>query len=154
MSLVGSVGIGALGLLIVADVVGRNLFNQPIVGTLEVAKASVVVITFLTLPYAMRRGYHVRSTVLISRLGHPAANFMLALSGLAGATVFGLIAYASLEPMVFAIQSGEFVGEGARHIPTAPTRIVIVLGAAVMSLECLLEAFMRRNKTSSEGVAV
>lgn len=147
MSLLGTVGIGAIGALVVADIAGRTLFSSPIVGTIEIAKTSIVAITFLTLPYAMRRGSHVRSTVLLSRLRPRPFYAMTTVSCLLGAAVFSLIAYASWEPMLFAIEAGTFEGEGALRVPTWPTRVVIVAGSALMAVECLLTPLCGRATT-------
>ena len=152
MSLLGTVGIGAIGALTVADIVGRNLFDHPIVGTIEIAKTSIVAIAFLTLPYAMRRGSHVRSTVLLSRLAPKPFLAMTSLSCILGAVLFALIAYASWEPMRFAIESGSFEGEGALRVPTWPTRVVIVVGSVVMAVECLLTLITRRGYSAGDVV--
>lgn len=150
MSLVGTIGIGAIGALVVADIVGRNFLDHPIVGTIEIAKTSIVAITFLTLPYAMRRGSHVRSTVVLSRLSPRPFMLMTTLSCLLGAAVFALIAYASWEPMRFAIESGSFEGEGALRVPTWPTRVVIVAGSVVMAVECLLTPITGRGRAAGD----
>lgn len=152
MSLVGTVGIGAIGLLVVADIAGRTFFSHPVVGTIEIAKTSIVAITFLTLPYAMRRGSHVRSTVILSRLAPRPFFAMTTISCLLGAAVFALIAYASWEPMRFAIEAGTFEGAGALQVPTWPTRVVIVAGSALMAVECLLTPLCGRG--SSEVTAI
>lgn len=147
MSLLGTIGIGLIGMLVVGDIVGRTAFSSPIVGTVEIAKTSIVAITFLTIPYAMRRGSHVRSTVLVSRLGPGPALVLTVLSCLLGAAVFALIAYASWEPMLGAIESGEYEGEGALRVPTWPTGVTIVAGSVLMSVECLLSALTGRARS-------
>jgi TRAP-type C4-dicarboxylate transport system permease small subunit len=147
MSLLGTVGIGLMGALIVVDIIGRNAFSYPIVGTVEIAKTSIVAITFLTIPYAMRRSSHVRSTVLLSRLPPGPALVMTVLSCLLGAVVFALIAYASWEPMLHAIEAGEYEGEGALRVPTWPTGVTIVAGSVLMTVECLLSPLTDRAKS-------
>jgi TRAP-type C4-dicarboxylate transport system permease small subunit len=152
MSLVGTVGIGLMGALIVVDIIGRSVFSFPIVGTVEIAKTSIVAITFLTLPYAMRRSSHVRSTVLLSRIPSRAALVMTVVSALLGAAVFALIAYASWEPTLSAIASGEYEGEGALRVPTWPTGVAIVAGSVVMVVECLLTPLTGR--AGRDGAAI
>lgn len=148
MSLIGTIGIGLIGALVVGDIIGRNLFASPIVGTVEIAKTSIVAITFLTLPYAMRRGSHVRSTVLLTRLPPRPAYVLILLSCLLGVAVFLLIAYASWDEMLQAIETGEFEGEGARRVPTWPTRVTIVVGSVVMAVECLLTPITGRARSA------
>jgi TRAP-type C4-dicarboxylate transport system permease small subunit len=152
MSLVGTVAIGLMGALIVADIIGRSAFSYPIVGTVEIAKTSIVAITFLTLPYAMRRSSHVRSTVILSRLSPRPALVMTVLSTLLGAAVFALIAYASWEPTLHAIAAGEYEGEGALRVPTWPTGVTIVAGSVVMVVECLLTPLTGRAGTGEVAV--
>lgn len=138
LSLVGTVWIGVIGGLIVADVVGRTLFDFSLTGVVEIAKTSIVAITFLTLPYAMHRRSHVRSTVIVSRLPPQAQRVLTGVAYAIGVASFVLIAVASWESMIGAWVTGEFEGEGALRVPTAPTRTIIVFASAVMTLECLL----------------
>lgn len=55
-------------LLVTTDVILRYLFNQPILGTLEVVEVMLVVIIFFILAQTMVKGKHVAAEVFVSRL--------------------------------------------------------------------------------------
>lgn len=143
LGLLGTVMIGVIAALIVADVLGRFLFNSPVRGAPEIAKTSVTGITFLMLPYAMRRGRHVRSSVVIARVPERARIALDVFAFLAGAVVFALVTNAAWEPMIGSWEHGEYEGEGALRVPIGPTRTVIVVASALMVLECLNAAISR-----------
>lgn len=53
------------------DVLGRNLFNRPILGTLETFEILLPAIVLLGLGYTQGKNAHVRVEILISRLSLP-----------------------------------------------------------------------------------
>lgn len=67
----GACFIVAIGLLILAQIIGR-LFDQNIPGSDDLTAFSVAASAFLALAYSFRRGAHIRVTLLIDRLtGRP-----------------------------------------------------------------------------------
>ena len=67
MSAVGTASIGALMLLIVADVIGRNFLDMPITGVAEIAARGVVAIVFLQVPAAILQKRLTRADFLVRR---------------------------------------------------------------------------------------
>jgi len=144
MSSVGTVWIGALMLIIIADVLGRNFLDAPITGVSEVAARSVVAIVFLQVAAAVlqkrltRADFFIR---LIEGVSPRAVLLIEATFSLVGAVVFALILWGSFPKFVDAWTSAEFFGvQGVFTIPTWPFRGITVLGAAVASLAALYSA--------------
>lgn len=141
MSAVGTAAIGALMLLIVADVVGRNFLNAPITGVSEIAARSVVAIVFLQVAAAILQRRLTRADFLVRRIerASPRAVALLeAVFCLAGAIVFALILWASWPKFAEAWRSAEFFGvQGVWTIPTWPFRGITVLGSGVAVLAAL-----------------
>jgi TRAP-type C4-dicarboxylate transport system permease small subunit len=133
----GATVIGLLALGIVGDVVGRQI-GTPIVGIVEIAAQSVVLAAFLTMPYVMRRGSHIRATILVSRMPELARKMFEIIGYLVGITIFGLLAYSAYGNFMTDFIAGSFEGEGALRVPTWPTRLVIFLSASLMIVESLL----------------
>lgn len=138
----GSVLIGAVMLLMCADVLMRNLLNQPIDGVAELVAASIVVIVFLQLPSTLRHGRMSRADLFIDPFmrRRPAAGRRLrALYSAFGIFACGLIAYASWPPLLRSWNNNEFLGiEGVFTFPTWPMRGVVVLGATLAAVQYLL----------------
>ena len=52
-----------IALIIFVDVVGRTLFNSPLLGAVEIIKNSVVAVTFLQLPLAIYGDTMLQTTI-------------------------------------------------------------------------------------------
>ena len=118
-----------LGFLVCADIFGRAIFNSPIKGTPEIVSMSIVIICFLLAGYSVQSNSMISTDVFSSMFGvrgHAAANL---LSAVLGIMFFGLIVWGSYEPMLHAIASGEYEGEGALRVPVWPARLVILIGS-------------------------
>ena len=94
LSAIGTAAIGALMLLIVADVIGRNFLDAPITGVSEIAARSVVAIVFLQVPAAILQRRLTRADFLVRRIERAspyAVSLIEAVFCIAGAIVFALI---------------------------------------------------------------
>lgn len=144
MSAVGTASIGALMLLIVADVIGRNFLDAPITGVSEIAARAVVAIVFLQVPAAILQLRLTRADFLVRRLQETNPRFVAwleALFCLAGAIVFALILWASWPKFLSAWQTSEFFGvQGVWTIPTWPFRGITILGCVAATLAALYRA--------------
>jgi len=140
----GAIWIFALMLLIVVDVVGRNIFAAPIIGVAEIAARSVVAIVFLLLPAACIGGSLIQADLLLRHMRNlsPAATAHIeAVFALAGALILSLIAVASWPDTIGSYTSGEFFGvQGIWTLPTFPFRSIVVGGSALGALGFLLVA--------------
>lgn len=144
LSAIGTAAIGALMLLIVADVIGRNFLNAPITGVSEIAARAVVAIVFLQVPAAILQRRLTRADFLVRRIqtaSPTTVRLMEAGFCLAGAVVFALILWASFPKLPESWASAEFFGvQGVWTIPTWPFRGITVLGAALAVLAALYRA--------------
>ena len=144
MNSVGTLWLFGLTFVICADVAGRYLFDSPIQGAAEIVGFSVVAALFLAFPNALQAGRFPRVEVLIQRLEarRPgAAALLAALYQLAGAAVFGLIAWGTWPRFHSAWTSAEITGTpGVFTFVVWPFFGVIVFGAAATCLEFLIQA--------------
>lgn len=144
MSSIGTVWIGALMLLIIADVLGRNFLDAPITGVSEIAARSVVAIVFLQVAAAVlqkrltRADFFIR---LIEGVSPRAVALIEAAFSLVGAVVFALILWGSFPKLVDAWSGAEYFGvQGVFTIATWPFRAITVVGSAVAALAALYSA--------------
>jgi TRAP-type C4-dicarboxylate transport system permease small subunit len=133
----GAALIGLLALTMVADVVGRQ-FGSPVTGIVELAAQTVVISAFLTIPYVMRRGGHIRATVLVNRTPPIVRKSLEVLAYLIGAIIFALLAFSAWDAFVEDFVKASYEGEGALRIPTWPARLTIFLASVLMIFESLL----------------
>jgi TRAP-type C4-dicarboxylate transport system permease small subunit len=124
----------ALSFLVVADVVGRVVFNSPVKGTPEIVSMSIVIICFLLAGYSVQSGSMLQADILVGLLGRRGPLISALLSGVLGMAFFALIVWGSTEPALHAWNSGEFEGEGALRIPVWPARFVVMLGSLLVAV--------------------
>lgn len=144
LSAIGTIWIGVLMALIVADVIGRNFLNAPITGVSEIAGRSVVAIVFLQIAAAVMQGRLTRADFLIRRIQRASpgtARVLDTLFAVIGALVFAMIVWSSWPNMTDAWVTSEFFGvQGVFTIPTFPFRAITVFGSIVALLACLYQA--------------
>jgi TRAP-type C4-dicarboxylate transport system permease small subunit len=138
---IAAIIIFCLSFLVVADVLGRAVFNSPVKGTPEIVSMSIVIICFLLAAYAVQSGAMLRTDVIVGMFGSRGQDFADLLSGLLGVVFFALIVWGSFEPTIHAWTSGEFEGEGALRVPVWPARVVVMAGAALVVAIYLAQAF-------------
>ena len=142
MNALGTLWIVALTVLIVADVIGRDLFAAPVPGVTETVALSIVGIVFLQLADTLRCGRFTRAEVLLGRLlrTHPSAHAALgALWHAAGGALLVVILWASWQPLVEAVRIREYVGAvGSFQAPVWPVRLITLVGLTVTALTYFL----------------
>lgn len=153
--IIGAVWLAFLMVLITLDVAFRASGAGGLTGTHEIARNSVVGITFLFVPYTMRRGGHLRSEVVVKRLPGGLQRSARAVGSIGGALVFVAILWASWGPAFRDLRVGAYTGEGALRVPVAPFRFIIIVASILMVVECLLDAFrhFRHEVRDGEGAA-
>lgn len=129
-----------LSFLVVADVIGRVVFNAPVQGTPEMVSMAIVVICFLQAAYAIRSGGMLRVTAITDLLPPRPRAALAAFGCLLGALFFAVILYGGTEPLLHAWRSGEYEGEGALRVPAWPARLTVLVGSALALLAYLLGA--------------
>ncbi|MGH8708234.1 MAG: TRAP transporter small permease [Burkholderiales bacterium] len=120
-----------LSLLIVADIVANNLVGAAIPGVREIVISSIVMIVYLQLGYAIRSHSMLRSDTLLLAMPRLLRRVTLALGYALGAALFLMILRGTIDPAIYAWTTSEFWGEGALRVPVWPTRVMILVGAAL-----------------------
>jgi len=130
----------ALSFLVVADVLGRDIWLKPVKGTKEMVEISIVIICFLQASHAVRSGSMIRVDVILELCPKALRRLLMVIGYLAGAAFFALIAWGSVDGAIHAWVSNEFEGEGSLRIPVWPARFVIVFSSSLVALQYLIAA--------------
>ncbi len=153
----GSIVIAMVMVLMCADVLFRNLLNQPIDGVAEMVAASIIVIVFLQLPSTLRHGRMSRADLFLDpfMLRRPRAGLRLrAVFSVFGIFACAVIAYATWPLFQRAWTNSEFLGvEGVFTFPTWPMRLVVFTGAALAAIQYALMVWhdLRASSRASNG---
>ena len=129
-----------LSFVVVADVIGRVVFNSPLKGTPEMVSISIVMICFLQAGYAIRSGGMINTDFLLVRLPARAQSYVMTIAALLGCAFFALVCWGAIDPALHAWNSNEFEGEGAMRVPSWPARFIVVIGAALAAFSYVLLA--------------
>jgi TRAP-type mannitol/chloroaromatic compound transport system permease small subunit len=140
----GSLLIFAMTLAVVADVIGRYLFNAPIDGTAEMVTIAVVAVLYMQLSYTLRSGRMTRSDAFHGRLAarHPAVGEVMGLLfHAAGASLMAAIMIGAWPKVLAAWRENFYVGViGVFTFPEWPLLLIIFLGCGLTGLQFLLLA--------------
>jgi len=136
--------------VIFVDVIGRAMFNHPLLGTAEIVKNSIVAITFLQLPLAILIGAMLRTTILLDAVGPLGRRMIEVAATLLAIVFFTALAVGSYDPLIEAWRIGEYEGEGAMRVPTYPVRAVVLVMAVMCTFILswqLVRLLMGKNHT-------
>lgn len=137
--LVSAASIFFMLILVVANVLGRYLFNAPITGAFEITESLLVVIIMLGLALTQYHDGHIRVTILTRRMppGWERGAKIGAL--LLSVCFFGWCAYAS---WAFAYQSYTFKEQewGSINFPLYPFKFIVFIGVVLLTIQFVLDA--------------
>ena len=153
LNMLGALWVVLIMLLITVDVTGRAFFNSPLFGVPEIVKISVVGLVWCMMAHTLKIGAHLRSTILLDRMPLRVKRWIEMLACLMGVVMFALIVYSGWDHMVEAWQVGEFEGEEPVRVPTAPVRSLVLIGAALTSIQFLVmlaEQYLGRSFIADE----
>ena len=139
LNALASLTVVALMLLIVGDVLGRRLFDSPIAGVPEIVKVAIVGMVWLQFAHTLRSGRHLRSNLIFGSLPTVGKRIIYALNCAAGVTVFALIVWYAHDDVLKTFSAGIFEGEHPVRIPVWPIWSLVVLGAALMTVEYFIQ---------------
>ncbi len=138
MGTLGGFGTLAVMIVVIVDVGGRALFDQPLPGGNEFAELLLVALIFLGLAAAQQRRQHYRVEVLTNHLSPGLRRVLSAIGLLASLLVVGLLAWLSLRHAWQATLKGE-ASYGIISFPIWPARLVVAIGLALLAMQLLID---------------
>jgi TRAP-type C4-dicarboxylate transport system permease small subunit len=146
-----------------ADVVGRAVFDFPLIGMFDLTHFAVLIMVFLGLAYCGYHGGHIVIELLFDRFGPATRKRLVRLINLVGAILFAALAWRAL------VQSGTVreLDEASQllEIRKFPFYWLMAAGAGLFALVMLLRVFVPepeaeiadgtgRDETGPDGEAV
>lgn len=129
-------------LFITADVVGRAVFNHPIIGCVEITEDYLMVaVFFLAMSYVYITGGHARITMLQRHFPPKIKLAVEVFSGLVCLIFFGLITYGGWVTTKRAFLFHEYSSSLLAY-PLAPAYLLVVLGSGLLCLRILQAVFV------------
>ncbi len=137
----------AMMLVTTVDVIGRYVFNSPLMGANEIAEFLQVIVVYFGVAYTAVQKGHVAVDVLFNRLSQRVQGFLISFVSLVGAALFALIAWEStVQSLVFksATRSSPLL-----EVPVWPFVLVVAFGSGILCL-VLLSDFIGSFRTGSD----
>ena len=131
-----------LSFLVLGNIIGRGVFDTPIYGTAEMVAASIVIIVFLQVGYAIRSRSMLKADFLVTHLPEGVQRTLLAFGYLLGAAFFLMIITGGWEESILSYVENEFEGEGALRVPSWPARWTVLLGSALAVVNYAVLAYI------------
>lgn len=141
-------GILAMFLNTIANVIGRYVFGQSLYFAAELNQFLIILVTFVGLGYATRRGRHIRMSAFYDQLSdHGRKILMIIIAASTGAVMFWL-AWVSFEYVVSVANSGKVTS--ALRVPLYLTYLWVPFGFFLTGVQYALTVV--RNLRDSDDV--
>jgi TRAP-type C4-dicarboxylate transport system permease small subunit len=134
--------IGAMALLITADVVMRALAIRPLGWTVEMTEYGLLVVGFLGAPWVLRHGDHIRVDVVLRGLSPVWAGRMLILANAIALIACLFVAWYGLQAAMQAFARGSILFK-TLHMPQWIILSIMPLGVGLLAYE-FLSRILRR----------
>jgi len=123
-----------LMIITAVDVVGRDIFNHPIPGTVELSQYMLAIFILLGLAYAQQMKAHVAVSIFTSRLPHRAHLILNIIT-----TLLCLFISCVLVWQGWVVGIEERTVSDMLRVPQYPFRLLVAIAAFLMCLELLID---------------
>ena len=134
LSTISAFWILLLAAIFLYDIIGRELFNTPFLGTHEIVGNSIVGILFLELPSTIKRGAMLCTTIVYYAVSRIPQRVIDCASYLLGVALFLAIIFGGWDAMIVSWEVQEIEGAGAFEVPIYPVRTLIIAFSAICAL--------------------
>ena len=141
-------GIILMAVNTIANVFGRYVFSQSIYFSEELNEFLIVIVTFMGLGYATRKGIHIRMSAIYDALPIKVRKGLMVVIAATTAVVMGILAWYALEYVQKVASRGRITP--ALQMPLYLTYIWVVVGLTLTSFQYLLTAIRNLNFTEDE----
>jgi len=133
LAYLGALSLFVMMLLTAADVVGRYLFNAPILGVFELTEYMVLILIFSFLGYTQSKHAHISVDILVNRMSKRAQAYIDLFNHILCLGLMVLITWMGIKKALELMEVGGISPNLA--IPDYPFVFFLVLGCAVMCIE-------------------
>ena len=125
---------GAMGLLVCADVLARNIGFGSIQASVEITEYMLMIATFIAAPWLLYLGDHIRIDILIRAVATPVRKMLEILANLIGLGVSLLLAWQALSVAMDSSAQGGLVFK-VLVFPEWWLNLPLLFGASLLSVE-------------------
>lgn len=141
-------GIILMAVNTIANVFGRYVFNQSIYFSEELNEFLIIIVTFIGLGYATRKGIHIRMSAIYDALPQKLRKMLMVVIAGTTAVMMAVLAWYALEYVQKVASRGRITP--ALQLPLYLTYVWVVVGLALASFQYLLTAIRNLNFSEEE----
>lgn len=127
--------------VIVANALGRKLFNSPLPAALEMTQSLLVLSLMLPFALALMQREHVNTVFLTSRLSESARRKLYIFWMIIGCIVFALVTYGTYRYGLRSFRMNEQTWGAGLKFAIWPSKIAVSFGALLITIQFAIEAF-------------
>jgi TRAP-type C4-dicarboxylate transport system permease small subunit len=131
---IGAVFLLPLMLITTGEVIGRNLFNRPIAGTVELSEYLLSIFILLGVAYTQQVKGYVGVSLFVSRLPLPGQMVLNIVQTLLSLFIFAILAWQGL-----IVGMEEKTVSDMLRLPQYPFRLLVAMAAFLTCLELLFD---------------
>ncbi len=135
LSRIGAIALFGMMCLTTLDVIGRYLFNKPVLGAFELTEFLVLILIFSYLAYTQSVDAHVSVELFVGRLPKKIQTLIYLFNHTVSLALMMLVAWKSFEKAMELIETGE--NSPNLSLPNYPFVFFMTLGCVVMCIEYL-----------------
>lgn len=136
-------GIILMAVNTIANVIGRYALNQSIYFSEELNEFLIVIVTFMGLGYATRKGIHIRMSAIYDALPARMRKALMVVIAATTAVMMALLAWYAFEYVQKVASRGRITP--ALQVPLYLTYVWVVIGLALTAFQYLLTALRNLN---------
>jgi TRAP-type C4-dicarboxylate transport system permease small subunit len=129
-------GILAMAAVTIANVIGRNVFGQSLYFAEEVNQFLIVLVTWVGLGYASRKGRHIRMSAVYDQMGERVRKVMMIVMCAGTAALMFLLAYYAVQYLLGLVERGTVTP--ALRVPVYVTYVWVPIGFVITGVQYLL----------------
>jgi TRAP-type transport system small permease protein len=134
MVYVAAIGLFVMMMVTVVDVIGRYVFNRPILGAYELVGFLLAVAGPLALGYSQLKKGHIRVDFLLQRFSKRGQAILTSLAYLIGLAVFSVITWRLVDLVQYYLSLKRGSATDTLGIPIFPFVIVVAIGCAMLAV--------------------
>ena len=150
LNAVGTVLILVMAVAVNADILGRELFKQPVPGVTEFLGLSIVAVVFLQMANTLREDRHVANDLILAAVAKRrprVAAFFYGIFHTIGAALLGLIVWYVFPIFKENYEGGFYKGTGGViEIPVWPFMLIVLIGGLATVGQYLILAWREYRK--------
>ena len=139
--IVGLLGMWVLflmALLVVADIISRELAGESLPGVTEIVYLGIVAVVFLSFAYTEEMGAHIKIEILPERLSPKGQTVIEVLTWILGAGLMGLLAWLAGLEAAESLRVREYIPSAVR-VPIYPVKFAVCIGFGLLGLQFVVQ---------------